>query len=55
LNAKSQVHKLTHQQLHIKFWRIAVAGTLARGIDYDTLLGYPFPIVLYNFIEKDWK
>lgn len=55
LNAKSQVHKLTHQHLHIKFWRIAVAGTLSKGIDYDTLLGYPFPIVLYNFIEKDWK
>jgi A/G-specific adenine glycosylase len=54
LNEKSQVHKLTHQHLHIKFWRIAVAGTLANGIDYDTLLGFPFPIVLYNFIEKDW-
>jgi A/G-specific adenine glycosylase len=55
LNAKNQVHKLTHQHLHIKFWRIMVAGTLAAGIDYATLLGFPFPIVLYNFIEKDWK
>jgi A/G-specific adenine glycosylase len=54
-NAKSQVHKLTHQHLHIKFWRIAVAGTLASGIDYETLLTFPFPIVIYNFIEKDWK
>ena len=54
LNAKSQVHKLTHQHLHIKFWRIVVSGTLAKGIDYTTLLGFPFPIVLYNFIEKDW-
>ena len=54
LNTKSQVHKLTHQHLHIRFWRVAVTGKLANGIDYDTLLGYPFPIVLYNFIEKDW-
>lgn len=51
----SLVHKLTHQHLHIKFWKIFVSGTLSNGIDYPTLLTYPFPIVLYNFIEKDWK
>lgn len=55
LNHEVAVHKLTHQHLHIKFWRVKVAGNVAGGIDYHTALGYPFPIVIYNFIEKEWK
>jgi A/G-specific adenine glycosylase len=54
-NAKSQIHKLSHQHLHIKFWKITVAETVVNGIDYATLLRFPFPIVIFNFIEKDWK
>jgi A/G-specific adenine glycosylase len=53
-NTTSQIHKLTHQHLHIKFWKINVEGNLKNAIDYKALLSYPFPIVLYNFIEKDW-
>ncbi|HLA54765.1 MAG TPA: A/G-specific adenine glycosylase [Flavobacterium sp.] len=49
------IHKLTHQHLHIKFWKVRVKGSIAGGIDYQALLGFPFPIVLFNFIEKDWK
>lgn len=55
VNSKSQIHKLSHQHLHIKFWKVAVAETIANGIDYATLLTFPFPIVIFNFIEKDWK
>jgi len=54
LNTNSQIHKLTHQHLHIKFWKINVKGKLKNAVDYETLRTYPFPIVLYNFIEKDW-
>ncbi|HMK06822.1 MAG TPA: A/G-specific adenine glycosylase [Flavobacterium sp.] len=54
-HAKSQMHKLTHQQLHIKFWKVKVKQTIANGIDYKTLVAFPFPIVIFNFIEKDWK
>ncbi len=54
-NAKSQIHKLSHQHLYIKFWRVSVEGIIANGIDYSTLLTFPFPIVIFNFIEKDWK
>ena len=54
INSKSQIHKLTHQHLHIKFWRVKVSGRIANGINYETLLTFPFPIILYNFIEKDW-
>lgn len=54
VNSKSQIHKLTHQHLHIKFWRVTVHGSITNGIDYKTLMTFPFPIVLHNFIEKDW-
>ena len=49
-NAISQLHKLTHQHLHIKFWKVAVSDVITNGIDYETLLTFPFPIVIYNFI-----
>ncbi len=49
------IHKLTHQHLYIKFWQVKVAGNVAGGVDQQTALGYPFPIVIYNFIEKEWK
>ncbi|WP_309642665.1 A/G-specific adenine glycosylase [Flavobacterium sp.] len=55
MNSVSQIHKLTHQHLYIKFWKVTVAGSLDNAVDYSTLLSFPFPIVIFNFIEKDWK
>jgi A/G-specific adenine glycosylase len=55
ISTESQIHKLTHQHLYIRFWKVQVAGSLLNAIDYSTLLTYPFPIVIFNFIEKDWK
>ncbi|MFV8368490.1 A/G-specific adenine glycosylase [Flavobacterium sp. LB2R40] len=52
-NEKSIVHKLSHQHLHIKFWKVKVQGTIENGIDAGTLRTFPFPIVIHNFIEKD--
>ncbi len=54
-NSKSQIHKLSHQHLYIKFWKVTVRGSVTNGIDYTTLLTFPFPIVIFNFIEKDWE
>jgi len=53
--SESRIHKLTHQHLFIKFWKVKVSGKLNKAIDYSTLLTFPFPVVVYNFIEKDWK
>ncbi|MBZ4036169.1 A/G-specific adenine glycosylase [Flavobacterium sp. 17A] len=51
--AKSTVvHKLSHQHLHIQFWKIKIKETLENGIDAEKLKTFPFPIVIYNFIEK---
>jgi A/G-specific adenine glycosylase len=55
ISTESQIHKLTHQHLYIRFWKVQVVGSLLNAIDYSTLLTYPFPIVIFNFIEKDWK
>ncbi len=52
-NEKSIIHKLSHQHLHIKFWKVAVKGTIENGINAETLKTYPFPIVIFNFIEKN--
>jgi len=54
LNEISQIHKLTHQHLHIKFWKVSVAGTLENALEIETLKTFPFPIVIFNFIEKQW-
>jgi A/G-specific adenine glycosylase len=52
-SAKSILHKLSHQHLHIKFWNVQVPETLKNGIDIETLRSFPFPIVIHNFIEKE--
>jgi A/G-specific adenine glycosylase len=51
-NEKSILHKLSHQHLHIKFWKLAVRNR-CRRIDLKTLRTFPFPIVIHNFIEKE--
>ncbi|MFV8391598.1 A/G-specific adenine glycosylase [Flavobacterium sp. LB2P6] len=52
-NEKSIIHKLSHQHLYIKFWKVNVKGTIENGIDREALRTFPFPIVIHNFIEKD--
>ena len=53
-NAETILHKLSHQHLHIKFWKITVAGKIPNGMDWPSVKKMPFPIVIYNFIEKVW-
>jgi len=55
LNTNGQIHKLTHQHLYIRFWKVNVNGIIPEGVDYESLLKFPFPVVIYNFIERDWK
>ena len=50
---KSILHKLSHQHLHIKFWKVKIEGRIENGIDVETLKMFPFPIVIHNFIEKE--
>ncbi len=52
-NETSIIHKLSHQHLHIKFWKVNVKGVIENGIDAETLKTFPFPIVIFNFIERN--
>ena len=47
------IHKLSHQHLHIQFWKIKIGNLIDNGLNYNDLKRFPFPIVIYNFIEKE--
>lgn len=50
--ASTLVHKLSHQHLHIQFWKIKIKEKIENGVDPEKLKTFPFPIVIYKFIEK---
>ena len=47
------VHKLSHQNLHIKFWKASISGNFENGLSIKNLSKLPFPVVIFNFIEKE--
>lgn len=51
-NSQQIIHKLSHQKLHINFYKVEVSKKITNGISLDSLKSFPFPIVIYNFIEK---
>ena len=53
LENETIIHKLTHQHLHIKFWKINLKSSYEKGLDYEQLNQFPFPIVLHNFIANN--
>ncbi|KFF06948.1 A/G-specific adenine glycosylase [Flavobacterium reichenbachii] len=46
------IHKLSHQRLHIQFWKVRIKEIVQNGVNALDLKTFPFPIVIYNFIEK---
>jgi A/G-specific adenine glycosylase len=54
-NSKGQIHKLSHQHLNIKFWKIKVKEKISKGIKPRELMTFPFPIVIFNFIQKEFS
>jgi A/G-specific adenine glycosylase len=53
LNNESILHKLSHQHLYIRFLRVKIQGVAENAISYESMISFPFPIVIHNFIEKD--
>ena len=51
-NETQIIHKLSHQKLHINFYKVDVMLEITGKTQLDSLKNYPFPIVIYNFIEK---
>src|SRR5690606_22370021 len=52
-NSQPIIHKLSHQELHIIFWKININEDLPNFILLSDLQHYPFPIVLHNFIVSN--
>ena len=50
--ASTVIHKLSHQHLHIQFWKVKIKEVIVDGLNVNELKSFPFPIVIYNFIEK---
>jgi A/G-specific adenine glycosylase len=48
------LHKLSHRNLYIRFWKLQLTSTIPNGISVDELKKLPFPIVIHNFIEKNF-
>lgn len=46
------VHKLSHQHLTIIFWKVTVDNFDVEPISCVDLKKFPFPIVIYKFLEK---
>ena len=46
------LHKLSHQHLNIKFYRIETEEIFKNSYTFSELRQLPVPIVLHNFIEK---
>jgi A/G-specific adenine glycosylase len=48
-NEKSIIHKLSHQHLYIKFWKVSVRGAVENGISNEVFENFSIPIVIHNF------
>jgi A/G-specific adenine glycosylase len=53
MNPETVIHKLTHQKLYIKFWEIKINSEFENGISMEKIREFPFPIVIFNFIENN--
>ena len=54
LNSKQIIHKLSHQHLNINFWKVNVNGKISGGINGKKIKEFPFPKVIFNFIENEY-
>ena len=45
-------HKLSHQHLHINFYEVEISLVLKDGISIENAKKMPFPVVIFNFLEK---
>jgi A/G-specific adenine glycosylase len=52
LPSESILHKLSHQNLHIQFYKVKVGTILSNGIALNELKKLAFPIVIHNFIQR---
>ena len=54
LHPDAIIHKLSHQHLAIRFWEISINQVVDGALPPSIIKSFPFPIVIYNFIDKHW-
>lgn len=55
INEEYIKHKLSHQDLHIRFYKLSFDCELKGAESIEKIKEYPFPIVLHNFIETNFS
>lgn len=48
-------HKLSHQALNIRFYKLVFSAKLNEAKPFEEVIKLPFPIVIYNFIESNFS
>ena len=51
INRTNIKHKLTHQTLHLSFWKLEINSPIINGINISDINTYPFPVPIKNFIN----
>jgi A/G-specific adenine glycosylase len=51
-NTSDIIHKLSHQELHIKFWVIKTPNSLVNAVKWSDIKSYPVPVVIERFINN---
>ena len=51
-NTSDIIHKLSHQELHIKFWVIKTPNSLENGTKWSEVHSVPVPVVIERFINN---
>jgi A/G-specific adenine glycosylase len=50
-NEKEIVHKLSHQNLHTRFWILEARDTIKDGISWEQVHTFPVPVLIAEFIK----
>lgn len=45
-------HKLSHQEINVKFWKIETKEIVGEKIHWKNVSEFPFPIIIHKFIER---
>lgn len=48
------LHKLSHQHLYIRFFEVKFNSKLPNSIPFNEILKLPFPIVIHNFVSRNY-
>ncbi|UJH66130.1 A/G-specific adenine glycosylase [Allomuricauda sp. SCSIO 65647] len=51
INEEPIVHKLSHQHLYTRFWKLKLSHTLNDGISWKNIIDFPVPVLLADFIK----